>query len=74
MYSSYISGFKDLFKDILSEVTYDGQLSAAAYIILSVVLFVIIGGLAWCFYRAIMAGGQEAPEQHPDEVGDESKQ
>ena len=65
------SGFSE---KILLEVSYDGQLSAAAYIILSVVLFVIIGGLAWCFYRAIMAGGQEAPEQHPDEVGDESKQ
>ena len=74
MYSSDILGFEDLFKDILSEVTYDGQLSAVAYIILSLALFVIIGGLAWCFYRAIMAGGQEAPEQHPDEVGDESKQ
>jgi len=74
MYGSDILGFKDFFEGILSEVTYDGQLSAVAYIILSVALFVIIGGLAWCFYRAIMASGQEAPEQHPDEVGDESKQ
>lgn len=73
MCSSDISGFNDYFGKFLSEVTYDGQLSAVAYIILSVVLFSIIGGLSWCFYRAVKAGGEKAPLQHPDEVGDERK-
>ena len=62
-------GFKAFSQKFLSEVSYDGQLSAPAYVILGIVLLIIIGGLSWCFYRAVKAGGEEAPVQHPDEVG-----
>lgn len=63
-----------LCRNLLAEVEYNGELSAVAYIILACAIFIMIGGLGWCFYRALMAGGQQAPQQHPDEVGDESKQ
>jgi hypothetical protein len=66
--------YTNLFRNILSKVEYNGELSAVAYIILACAIFIMIGGLGWCFYRALMAGGQEAPQQHPDEVGDENKQ
>ena len=55
---------------MLSEIIYDGQLSGTAYLILFVALLVIIGGLAWCFYRAIRAAGESAAPQLPDD-GDE---
>ncbi len=66
--------YTNLFRNTLSKVEYNGELSAVAYIILACAIFIMIGGLGWCFYRALMAGGQEAPQQHPDEVGDENKQ
>ncbi len=34
---------------------YDGKLSLTAYIILAFALVAIIGGLSWCFNRAIKA-------------------
>ncbi len=71
---SGLNEYTGLYRSFLAEVEYNGELSAIAYIILACAIFIMIGGLGWCFYRAIMAGGQEAPEQHPDEVGDESKQ
>jgi hypothetical protein len=46
------------------------HLSAVSYMILSLVLLLIIGGLGWCFYRAITATSGEAPIQHPDEADD----
>ena len=54
---------------LLANVEYDGQLSATAYIILAVVFLIIIGGLGWCFYRAVVSDSG-APIQHPDEIGD----
>ena len=48
------------------------QLSGVSYLILSVVFLLIIGGFAWCFYRAIMGKDKSAEPQSPDEVGDES--
>ena len=43
------------------------HLSAVSYVILSVVFLLIIGGLAWCFYRAMAAAGSNAPVQpQPD--------
>ena len=39
------------------------HLSAVSYVILSVVFLLIIGGLAWCFYRAMAAAGSNAPVQ-----------
>ena len=45
-------------------------LTGISYVILAVVLLIIIGGLSWCFYRALTAGGVDTGIQHPDEVGD----
>ncbi len=53
---------------ILAEIDYDGQLSAWAYIILAAIFLLIVGGLSWCFYRALTATGRNAVEQHPDDV------
>ena len=58
---------------ILAEIEYDGQLSTTAYVILAVVLFVIVAGLSWCFYRAVMARDASAESQSPDEIGDEEQ-
>ena len=52
---------------MLAEIEYDGQLSASAYIILTTMFFLIVGGLSWCFYRAITAVNKDAAEQLPDE-------
>ena len=52
---------------ILAEIVYDGELSGTAYAVLSVALVVIVGGLAWCFYRALKASDVEAPAQLPDD-------
>ena len=46
------------------------KLSGVSYIILAVVFLIIIGGLGWCFYRALTAAGRDTGIQHPDEVGD----
>ena len=54
----------------LAEIEYDGELSAMAYVILAAVLMGIIGGLGWCFYRAVTAAGKEEGIQHHDEIGD----
>jgi len=55
---------------MLSEIVYDGELSGTAYLMLFVTLLVIVGGLSWCFYRAIRAAGRGASPQLPDD-GDE---
>ena len=47
------------------------SLSGVSYVILAVVLLIIIGGLGWCFYKALIAVGVSAESQFPDEVGDE---
>jgi len=42
-----------------------GELSGGSYVILAVVFLLIIGGLGWCFYRAlaaVSAGGEQYPE------------
>lgn len=56
--------------NLLADIQYDGQLSATAYILLSIILLIIIGGLGWCFYRAIIASNAPVEEQRHDEVGD----
>ena len=53
---------------MLAEITYDGQLSFSAYVILAAVFLIIVGGLSWCFYRALTAAGQQTEEQLPDDV------
>jgi hypothetical protein len=35
------------------------------------VFLIIIGGLGWCFYKALAAAGKDTGIQHPDEIGDE---
>ncbi len=40
----------------------DQSLSMTAYVILAVAFLVIFGGLAWCFWRAMLAAGQEDAE------------
>lgn len=47
------------------------ELTGVSYAILVVVFLIIIGGLGWCFYKAIAAASANAAEQRPDEVGDE---
>ncbi|MHC4213361.1 MAG: sodium-dependent transporter [Planctomycetota bacterium] len=44
-------------------------LSEVSYIILAVVFLLIIGGLGWCFFKALVAAGGRAEIQHPEEVG-----
>ena len=39
------------------------HLSGVSYVILSIVFLMIIGGLGWCFYRAIMATSRDEPAQ-----------
>jgi len=50
------------------------KLSGVSYVILAVVFLIIIGGLGWCFYRALAAAGRDTGIQHPDEIGDERQQ
>lgn len=52
---------------MLAEIEYNGQLSAEAYIILIAMFFLIVGGLSWCFYRAMASMNKDAEEQLPDE-------
>ncbi|MHC4702426.1 MAG: sodium-dependent transporter [Planctomycetota bacterium] len=42
------------------------KLSGVSYIILAVVSLIILGGLSWCFYRALVAVNHE-DIQHPEE-------
>jgi len=55
-------------------VTYDGELSAAAYILLTLVLLGIIAGLSWCFYRAITATDRSAQPPAGHSVPEADKQ
>ena len=50
------------------------KLSGVSYVILAVVFLIIIGGLGWCFYKALAAAGRDTGIQHPDEVGGEEQQ
>ncbi len=47
------------------------KLSGVSYIILAAVFLIIVGGLAWCFFRALVVANADTGIQHPDEVGDE---
>lgn len=52
---------------MIAEIVYDGSLSIWAYMILGFMFLLIVGGLSWCFYRAIKASNSGADEQLPDE-------
>ncbi|MCF7958772.1 MAG: hypothetical protein K9M57_10025 [Phycisphaerae bacterium] len=48
---------------------YNGELSGEAWFILTAMILLIVGGLSWCFYRAITAANKnQDQEQFPDEV------
>ncbi len=47
-------------------IEYDNELSGESYLILAAMLTLVVGGLAWCFYRAIKAAGG-APEEPQEE-------
>ncbi|MHC4623839.1 MAG: sodium-dependent transporter [Planctomycetota bacterium] len=49
------------------------QLSGVSYLILSIVLLLIIGGLGWCFFRALASTGRGG-EQGPDDKSSEDVQ
>jgi NSS family neurotransmitter:Na+ symporter len=48
------------------------KLSGISYIILAAVFLIIVGGLTWCFFRALMVTNSDTGVQHPDEIGDEN--
>ncbi len=43
------------------------ELSGTSYAIVAVVCLIIVGGLAWCFYRALAAAGKDTDIQLPDQ-------
>ncbi|MFZ2146537.1 MAG: sodium-dependent transporter [Sedimentisphaerales bacterium] len=49
------------------------KLSGVSYVILAVVFLIIIGGLGWCFYKALAAASGDTGIQYPDEIGDERR-
>jgi NSS family neurotransmitter:Na+ symporter len=50
------------------------ELSGISYVILAAVFLIIIGGLGWCFYRALSVINENTDVQRPDELGDEEQQ
>jgi NSS family neurotransmitter:Na+ symporter len=47
------------------------KLSGVSYVILAAVFLIMIGGLGWCFYRALAAASMGAEVQRPDQVDNE---
>ena len=45
--------------------TTNGELNGTAYVFLGVGLLVIVGGLVWCFWKALQAAGRQ-DEAIPD--------
>jgi NSS family neurotransmitter:Na+ symporter len=64
LYLIYSNPQRELEKQIL---TSQRELSGVSYLILGVVLLLIIGGLGWCFYRALTACREESEIQYPDQ-------
>ena len=44
------------------------ELGATAYIILTVTLTVVFGGLIWCFWKALQAAGRRDPDMESEQV------
>jgi hypothetical protein len=44
-------------------------LTGVSCVIIGAMTLLIIGGLSWCFYKAISAAGRAEPIQLPDEIG-----
>ncbi|MCK4960525.1 MAG: hypothetical protein KAT00_14030, partial [Planctomycetes bacterium] len=55
-------------EDAAKPVSAAENLSETSYVILAVVLLLIIGGMSWCFYRALTAAGRDAPPQSADGI------
>lgn len=49
------------------------ELTGVSYVVLAVMLLILVGGLGWCFYRAISAISKTEEPQAPEEVGDEQQ-
>ncbi len=49
------------------------HLTGVSYVILTVVFLIIIGGLGWCFYRALLAASRGAGEQLPEDATGEGE-
>jgi NSS family neurotransmitter:Na+ symporter len=49
------------------------KLSGVSYVILAVVFLIIVGGLGWCFYRALAVANLSAEIQSPDQIDDEEQ-
>jgi len=43
------------------------EMSWVSYLVLTAMATLLVGGLLWCFYRAIKASGAESPEQVPED-------
>jgi NSS family neurotransmitter:Na+ symporter len=67
-------GLKDGVKITEKTAPIRDKLSGVSYIILAAVFLIIVGGLAWCFFRALMVANSDTGIQHPDEVGDENRE
>jgi hydrogenase-4 membrane subunit HyfE len=52
---------------VVAEVERSRQLSSIGYIIMGVVFILIVGGLGWCFYRALTATPSKEI-QHEEEI------
>ncbi len=50
------------------------KLSGISYVILAAVFLIIVGGLGWCFYRALSTTNENTSIQRPDEIGGEEQQ
>lgn len=57
-----------------AEVPVHHELSGVSYVILAAIFLIIVGGLGWCFYRAIATTGIFEEPQSPEEIGDEEQQ
>ena len=56
-----------------AEVPVHHELSGVSYVILAAIFLIIVGGLGWCFYRAIATTGKFEEPQSPEEIGDEEQ-
>ncbi|MHC4153983.1 MAG: sodium-dependent transporter [Planctomycetota bacterium] len=56
-----------------SEAPVRDGLGGVSYLILTIVFLIIIGGLGWCFYKALTAASATEESQATEEVGDEQE-
>ncbi len=66
--ASILSGLTNKMQDKKLTSSVSGDLSGVSYIILAVVFLIIVGGLSWCFYKAITAANSSNDTQNSDEM------